>query len=282
MEPQLPLTPDKPAAEPLLTCYQFKLLVLRLDGDSKGFRTSHGVLMHAAMIAFVSRTIWRWWGLVPALVSLVFVVGFVCELAAFLALRNIDKKQPAAERLIKFIENTQDVGLLGTILDLYVAAGRLGDKWHEVSEAAFTAAMRLLPLLQSSDTYHLNTQNRVLLRQVMFPPETVQRKDYWVGLEYCLSVLYALEQIGDKRDLSDVQRLLKADYITDEIRAAAARCAQVIWERVAYEEGKDVLLRADRKPDAVATLLRPSAENAHTLPRKLLRAATANEHDTPA
>ena len=282
MQPQTPSTTDKSDTELWLARFQFKLLVLRIGRDSIGIRTFHVVLMNAAMIAFVSRTIWRWWGLVSVVMSLVFVFVFVLEFAAFLALRNIDKKQPVAERLISFMENTQDSGLLGTILDLYEAAERLGDEWQAVTNAAFTTAMRLLPLLQSSDTYHLNTLNRVLLRQVMFLPDTVQRKDHWVGLEYCLSALYALEQIGDKRDLPDVQRLLKADYITDEIRVAAEFCVQVIWERVAHEEGKDFLLRADRKPENGETLLRPAVENADTPPEQLLRAAPPDTHDPPA
>lgn len=89
-------------------------------------------------------------------------------------------------------------------------------------------------------------------------------------------MLYALEQIGDKRDLTDVERLLLENRITDEIRTAAARCASVICERVAREEGKDFLLRPERKPEAVDTLLRPSAELQDTPSEQLLRATNAN------
>ena len=276
---QAPPTTDNPDAAPLLTEWEFKTLVIALKDDT---RTSHRVLIRAAMMAFISSTIWRWWGLVPALVSLVFVFMLVTEFTVFIVLRKIDKKQPTAERLIRFIENTQDAGLLGTIIDLYVAAGRLGDTWHEVSNAAFTAAMRLLPLLKSSHAYSLNTQHRVFLRQVMFLPKSVQRIDRWLGLEYCLPMVYALKQIGDKRDLPDVERLLKQPYITEEIRTAAEHCAQTIWERVTHEEGKNFLLRADRKPEAVATLLRPSVERDDTPPEQLLRAATSDEGNTPA
>ena len=61
-------------------------------------------------------------------------------------------------------------------------------------------------------------------------------------LRYIFDILSALEQIGDKRDLPDVERLLKEHAVTNEVRVAAERCAQVIRERVAREAGKDILL----------------------------------------
>ena len=100
--------------------------------------------------------------------------------------------------------------------------------------------------------------------------------------DYCLNALYALEQIGDKRDLPDVERLLKEPSITDEIRTAAERCAKAIRERRAREESKDVLLRPDHKPEAPATLLRPAAETADTPPQQLLRPVASDAPHPPA
>lgn len=96
-----------------------------------------------------------------------------------------------------------------------------------------------------------------------------------------MRALVALERIGDKRDLPDLERLLKAGSLSDEIRAAATRCAQTINERLTQEKVRDVLLRADSKPEAVQTLLRPSVENAAAPPQQLLRAAANDTNDRP-
>ena len=73
--------------------------------------------------------------------------------------------------------------------------------------------------------------------------------------------------------------MLGAVNITDELRVSMQHCAHVIQERAAREVGKDILLRPDRKPEALNTLLRPAAENADT-PQQLLRASTSEQPDT--
>ena len=167
--------------------------------------------------------------------------------------------------------------MLGPILDIYFINGHPSIRLHDARVPVKDAILRLLQLIQSADVDALNTQQRERLRRDLFHRGVSSDMGYWRGPEYCLSVLYALEQIGDKRDLPDIERLLKEHYITDEIRVAAERCAEVIRERVAREEGKDFLLRPERKPEAVDTLLRPSGERSDTPNKELLRASTEEE-----
>ena len=203
----------------------------------------------------------------------VFVLCVVLTAQLCARIGRTDKNDE--QRLLRFIENVQDVNQLGTILEAANFSSAI--YW-----ATADAIPRLLLLIQPADADRLTTHQRAVLRSDMF--------GRWLfdggmrirsGADYCLPMLSALEKIGDKRDLPDVELLLKSQHFTDEIRVAAERCALVIWERVAREEGKDFLLRADRKPYTIETLLRPTTENAGTPPQQLLRAATSDAHDPP-
>ncbi len=181
------------------------------------------------------------------------------------------------QRLLTFVENTEDARQLGAILVLQQIGGSPSKITAQVRKAAEEAMRRLLPLTQISDLNALNTQQRACLRRGLFHRGSNTASDYWPDTDYCILVLSALEQVGDKRDLPDMERLLKEYYVTDKVRAAAERCMQTITERIARENLKDVLLRPDRNPDAPATLLRPSAERANSAPQQLLRASASSD-----
>jgi hypothetical protein len=276
-----PPTPDKPDAEPLLTTDEFKTIAARLERDTNRVRAFKRAPFRPDVIIFGIYLYLAWGYNVYLVGPLIAFIGVDIASTIYHNERRIRKDNSTAERLLRFVEETHDATQLGTIFDLYDATTRLGEKWQRFRTATRTTVICLLLLIQPGDADALNTQQRIHLRRSLFRPEFLSGIGYWIGPDYYFAALHALEQIGDKRDLPDIERLLKEHYITDEVRAAAERCVEVIRERVAREEGKDVLLRADRKPEAVETLLRPSAENADTPPQQLLRAATNDAHDPP-
>ncbi len=186
-----------------------------------------------------------------------------------------------AKQLIIFMENTQDARQIGTMLNLYDTVAHTSVMVHQARKASKEAVARLLPLLKPEDADTLNTQQRARIRRDMFVHGFNVPMDDCSDAVYCLLVLSALEQIGDRRDLSDVERLIKKYYTTDKVRAAADQCVQVIKERIAYENLKDVLLRPDHNPDAPATLLRALAERADSAPQQLLRASASDDTESP-
>lgn len=264
MQPQLPSTADKLVKldnEALLTPEEFRALVARLNCSIKRVKISHRVLLRTVFIIFGGSMIWRWWSNRAIFGSGLFCFMLVTEISLFLAWRSIGKKKTIAERLIRSVGNTNDAGLVGTMLDLHGTSTHLGSAWRTVDTSTLTALSRLLPLLQPADADTLNTQQRAFLRGTLFNHSSKGDRH---GPFYCLDVLSALEQIGDKRDLPDVERLLKENAVPDEVRAAAERCAKVIWERAAREVGKDILLRpvTSATTTSDAELLRAASDDA--------------------
>jgi hypothetical protein len=281
MPSQLPLTANNPDKASLLTPDEFRELAVRIRLIAWRIQSFGRAAIGAnLMIISAGFLLWGWHNAYAVRTSL-FALILVNALTSGLIEYSVRKEKQEVERLARFLESTQDVSQLGIIIDLYDTTGSLGEKWQKVHMAAGTAVTRLLHLLQTEDTDVLNTQQRAGLRRRMFHPGYILLLGDWLSPANSLPVLSALEQIGDKRDLPDVERLLKYDTLKDEVRAAAERCAQTIRERLANENARDFLLRADRKPEAVETLLRPSSEKADTPPQQLLRAATSDAPDPP-
>jgi hypothetical protein len=196
----------------------------------------------------------------------------------YATIRSLDKD---AQRLLKFVKHTGETTHLRTVLDLWNPDESLSGIWLSVSREADAAIMRLLPLIQPVHAEIFTTPHRYRLRHSLFHHNITVDLGVWRSNEHCLLVLSALEQIGDRRDLPDIQRLMKEPYISAEVRTAAQRCAQIITERIAREDHRDFLLRPDIKPEAVDTLLRPSEERTNTSPRELLRATSTDDADPP-
>ena len=275
-------TTTKSDVNPLLTPEEFREIVALLERNTNRVRSVRrevfsiqSVFTCVLFLLFLGRNL-------VTFGTTVTVIGVNAVLAIYINEHHHRRDKRIAPRLLKFVEDTQDVRQLGTILDLYDTVRRLDGRWLTVYTATHSAVVRLLPWLQSQDADVLNTQQRERLRHDLFRRRTLFNNGYWRGVDYCLTVLSALEQIGDKRDLPDVERLRKEAYITDDIRAAVEHCAEAIRERIAREEGKDFLLRGYRKPESVEILLRPSVANVDTPPELLLRAAISDAHDPPA
>ncbi len=213
-------------------------------------------------------TFFLWRGL------LIIVIGTLTTVLFTLELRQDEQD---INRLVQFVETAQSPALLGTILDLCDHAPYTRDRHSTIHTASMNAVYRLLPLIQSQDAGILNIEQRQILRRYAFslcrnPAYSIARSD-----KPALSALRALEHIGDKQDLADIEMLLTDHYSTKAVRIAAEHCAEVIRERVAREEGKDFLLRPEREPVAVATLLRPSEERSDTPTNQLLRPVSAED-----
>jgi hypothetical protein len=281
MSSQLPLTANNPDKASLLTPDEFRALVAHVRRNTNRVDGLGCAAIIINAIAVVFGLGWWLWFREDKFLPIVIPVVFVNALMTRLFAHRVRKDANQVERLIRFIENTQDARQLGTILDLDGTAGHPGGIWQKVYKAARGAVIRLLPLLQPSHADTLNSRQRERLRRDLYSRAFGSNQVMLRNNASSLPLLYALEQIGDKRDLPDVEQLLKYKTLTDEVRAAAERCAQTIRERLANENARDFLLRADRKPEAVETLLRPSSEKADTPPQQLLRAATSDAPDPP-
>ena len=282
MEPQMPLTNDKPDETALLTPAEFRALVARIHRNSECcavlcILAVYSVVLGATIIAIAS----MWVGLLIPMVCAV-VYGLILALTLWLFIPYARKDVRHVEKLLRFVTHTQDVAMLGPIIDLKHAEMHPGDMYAALNEAVDPAILRLLPLVQAADADTLNTIQRSYLSSYVWKGETSESTRGLDNLPYARGVLHALEQVGDKRDLPRIESLLGAANVTEEFHAAVQRCFDVVTERVTREKDKDVLLRADRKPESPATLLRPSVENADTSPQQLLRATASAPHDPPA
>ncbi len=256
----LPLTPD-----------EFRAIVARVRSNSNRIEKLERVRNRLNWVAIVF-SLGGWW-ISGAKSYLCVAIAVVCLsfLVTRLAALFVRKDRNEAERLLRFVESTQDVKQLGTVVDLDDAVM----SWfctctvnyedaeptkYYIAKAVDAAVVRLLAQIQSEDAEALNTRQRQHLLDAFS-----RRAD--TGF----TVLHTLEQIGDTPDLRNLERLLQAPYLNDEFRIAAEFCAEVIRQRIAREEGRDILLRPERKPEAVDTLLRPSEERQDTTPEQLLR-----------
>ena len=282
MEPQPPPTTDNPDETALLTPAEFRALAARIQRNSN---YGGGLFCGAGYSVLLGITVGAiasiWVGLLIPVVCAV-VYGLVLALTLWLFTAYARKDVRHIESLLRFITHTQEAAMLGPILDLKYADMHPGDIYKTINEAIDAAVLRLLPLVRATDADTLNTEQRANIGYYIWKGETPGSTRGLDNLPYARGVLHALEQIGDKRDLPKIESLLGAANVTEEFHAAAQRCFDVVTERVTREKDKDVLLRADRKPEAVATLLRPSVENADTIPEQLLRSAAPDSPAPPA
>lgn len=293
MQLQLPSTADKlvkpdllvkPDQEVLLTPEEFRALTVRLRRNAWRYMTSFLLSVFLVPIAvIVGALLSMWVGLIPAIEGLLlYGLANALLLALTIALIKADKRKNRqyADRLLQFVIHTHDVAMLGPILDLKEANEPLSNSDNvdsRIDKAADDAVLRLLPLVQASDADSLNGEQRThLLCYIWYDADFTGTRGL-DNLPYARGVLHALEHVGCKDDLPAIMRMLDIVDATPEFRASVQHCAQVVRERAAREEGKDILLRADCKPQAVATLLRHSIESADTPSYELLR-ATPSEH----
>ena len=160
-----------------------------------------------------------------------------------------------------------------------------------VSALAKKKLTELLPAVKASDSGSIGVEERkILLRQLCIPPNDPGYRDpmelfskvaYKRELEFRLSILKALEQIGGMQEVEAVERVargqisaLSASKFPDEIRKAAQDCLPYLKARSEEQRDASQLLRASSVNDLSGdALLRPASSPSETGSELLLRAS---------
>lgn len=250
---------------------QFRSLAARIHRNANQMAAFSNFVWGMNVIGIGTGLFWWWWKSSTDLLFPALILYIASKIVLSLLASRLRKKMGDIEKVIRFLENTQDVKSLGTILDLTHAVFYCGSNiLCKVNNVADSAARRLLPLIQPTDTEVLNSEHRKALRRQMFFCGAVP------SATFTQLRLRALENIGDKRDLPDVLRLIEDNgwYFErkEEISAAAQRCAEIIEERIGREQDREILLRPGIQPDVAPVLLRPACEATTDQPKHLLRA----------
>ena len=126
----------------------------------------------------------------------------------------------------------------------------------------------LLPRLQASDAKNLLPRHISILNNELTHRRTLKWKPR-VGTDHILTVLKALEQVGDETSLTAVEKLV---HITksEKVREAAEACLPFLQQRAVL--GKHTLLRA--ASHNTADLLLPAHGAAEPKSDTLLRAVS--------
>jgi hypothetical protein len=277
MELQSPPSTDPLAATPLLQPEEFRALTARMLHNERRLSTADEIPFYGGLGAiFVSYLAWSRGNLPIAL-----IIGIASFLSLMLiyhrAKFNALKSDKETERLKQFLARTQDVGMLGPILDLEVARRIRGERSDPILPSIDATVLRLLPLVQTFHSGSLTSLHRTrirhyLSRRDLFRGENWQKARGLDKMPFARGVLHALEQVGDKNDLPSIKSLVDEAAPSQELTAALLHCIATIKERVAREEGKEYLLRSGDNPDAAASLLHPTIERTDTPSDQLLRA----------
>jgi hypothetical protein len=168
-------------------------------------------------------------------------------------------KSHRLKNLLGIVSNLDDKRLIGPLLQ--------AQRYHEVRSAIHDALGNLLPQLQHSDALLLNETERTLLYQSLNSKNS----------EYVLTVLKALEQIGDGKALPYVEKLAypadKQHKQNETVMQAAQECLVFLKQRVEQQQISQSLLRPSDKAAAVPdTLLRPASATQNVETAQLLRA----------
>jgi hypothetical protein len=272
-----------PNEENKLTAKQFVELVAQYRHSERGSdfvgALTCGTLCYAVLCGVVLLLGTRAWSIligVPCSIT-------ICLIAARLVKGQVHRIDRHVDDLIRFINRANDPKLIGSILDLARSFDTNYRAFLEVRSACDHALTRLLPKLQEADTDVLNTRQRELLREPMFevmswsgnPPGISMGHDPYTKL-----VLEALEKIGDRRDLSDIQKLIDHHLLRDDdIRTLARRVADVISERSAGGSDASTLLRPGNNLEQSDELLRAAQKSSDTKQSELLRPGETNIGD---
>lgn len=188
--------------------------------------------------------------------------GRICMF--YLALAMPMSKSPRLKSLLSIVSNLDDKRLVGPLLQ--------AQRYHEVRSAIQTALLHLLPQLQHTDAFLLKDAERTLLYQSLNSTNP----------EYVLTVLKALEQVGDSKALPYVEKLVypadkqdKQNKRNEAVVQAAQECLVFLQQRIERQQISQSLLRPSDKATAVPdTLLRSASATQDTEPAQLLRAGT--------
>lgn len=159
------------------------------------------------------------------------------------------RKQNAKEKVVLLLtQNCDNVRVCGILIEYIEFAA-------PTQQVVRRTLKNLLHRLQTEHHNLFNAHQRLCLYRALKSDDT----------DFILSLLHAIEQIGDEKGIPYVERLLKSTNGTEPYANAATDCLNVLKARA--EEIR-----------AVQTLLRPSQQE-NAAPETLLRPATGQNAD---
>lgn len=212
--------------------------------------------------------------------SFVLTLVAIMVVAAGLRFAADRKRRLHRRHLTQSLAGHADVRSIGPLID----ALKLDDL--RTREISYNALIPLLPQLKASDAALLNDSQRTkLLRILSLPIENPLYKDVRdlfrpaknQAIEIRVSILQALEQVGDSKAIPFVAPLAKQEAKTDgerRIKEAAQECLPALKLRAEQQQTIQTLLRASQPSDALPdTLLRAAAGHQDTPSEQLVRAS---------
>lgn len=292
---------DKPTENALLTSEEYKLFLRRAQRlrDYPRFLASSGApLILGAIIVGALSTLWI--GPDKPIECIAYLI--VCYVGSLFltwayARAYIRRQKSQIARLVAALSEAQSADRLGPLLDLHPILHLFERTYPEIRPEMDAAVLRLLPCVTAAQSGSLNSQHRRHLHSYWFRNASGSYKRNLDNAPYLPGLIHAFTQIGDKRDLPEIQSQLRSVYRLakgpaaephtlpapghtwireDHWRLATSlkHCLYVVTERAAREEGKDFLLRPDSRSESGDGLLRPSAESADGSPEQLLRVSS--------
>lgn len=202
----------------------------------------------------------------------------------------------ARRNVATIIEQTQDPRFVGPALTL-LAEKPTSRADLEVKKSAMVALKNLLPQLRADQAAALTAEQRhallIPLRPLAGANSKITVTGKGVGLrpskspyddiDLTLSILKALEQVGDEKAIPIVEKLTESDATPQMriVKEAAEECLQFLEINVERAHQSQTLLRASDATNLIAseTLLRPViVQPDATPPEQLLRPSDQTSH----
>jgi hypothetical protein len=197
------------------------------------------------------------WGMVVAFLALPYLLSLPLT--------------PLEQNITRLLAEHSDISTIGALLDALDVA-------DAATEALIAETLsRLLPRMRASDSGRLTDHQRIGLMQTIHTPKA------WIGSDYVITVLKALEQIGTEKELPLVERIANGETrFPNRVYLVARECLPYLRERARQAQESSRLLRPASPPnDAAAMLLRPARGGSEAHPERLLRPVGDGEGGSP-
>ena len=190
---------------------------------------------------------------------------------------SIVKPRKRLRPMAQTLADLHDVHAVGALIDTLKLEDR---KIHAI---AMDALIELLPRLTANDSDLLTAEQRALLdSKLRGMPNRLDGNlrplspaVYEQQVAFCIAILQAFGQVGDRTALPTVERLARREAKTVEqlrVQEAARACLPLLKLRIEQQHSNQTLLRASSPADTdVETLLRPAKDSQETPSDQLLR-----------
>jgi HEAT repeat protein len=192
--------------------------------------------------------------------------GVVCALTLQLPRYVLSHEQKVAAQRLALFDNVEGVGPLAEALE-----------WPDpaIKSMAARSLVRLLPLLNATDSGLLTTRQRGCLHRVLRMGNSRKQEALMVA------ILKALEQVGDESAVPYVKQLAfgaARTRIQQRVQEKAQECLPFLEVGATQRQGSQTLLRASSVDASQPDVLLRSASGAKVVePTQLLRAGSDGE-----